>query len=265
MKHQRRKRLALLLAVLMAAVCLCFPASAQDVLPENCVYLGDVDNSGTVDATDARLILQAAAQLRVLEGNAAKAADMDNDGTISATDARYALQVAAGLRALGTLHLDTGEVTYDESMPPHYTVSSKGMICPLQYSDVYISVGWNENGNHKGIDLCTRGATGNTYGKEIRAAADGIVASAEYHYSWGNNVYINHGSGLYTRYAHCSSIVVSQGQSVSRGQIIAYVGNTGSVPERPTPSNPHAGANLHFEVWVNGERVDPIPWLPVIG
>ena len=150
----------------------------------------------------------------------------------------------------------------DNADPSEFPVSSKGMICPLQYSNVYVSAGWYGYANHKGIDFCTRGATGNTYGKAIRAAADGVVYSAEYHYSWGNNVYINHGDGVYTRYPHCSSIVVSAGQTVKQGQIIAYVGNTGNVSPRPTPSNPHAGAHLHFEVWVNGTRVNPEPWLP---
>lgn len=150
----------------------------------------------------------------------------------------------------------------DNADPSEFPVSSKGMICPLQYSNVYVSAGWYGYANHKGIDFCTRGATGNTYGKAIRAAADGVVYSAEYHYSWGNNVYINHGDGVYTRYAHCSSIVVSAGQEVKQGQIIAYVGNTGNVSPRPSESNPHAGAHLHFEVWVNGTRVNPEPWLP---
>lgn len=144
----------------------------------------------------------------------------------------------------------------------NYPVSSKGMICPLQYSNVTISAGWYGYANHKGIDFITRGATGNTYGKEIRAAADGVVYSAEYHYSWGNNVYINHGNGVYTRYAHCSRMVVSAGDTVKQGQVIAYVGNTGNVSPKPTASNPHAGAHLHFEVWVNGTRVNPSPWLP---
>lgn len=144
----------------------------------------------------------------------------------------------------------------------NYPVSSKGMICPLQYSNVTISAGWYGYANHKGIDLITKGATGNTYGKEIRAAADGVVYSAEYHYSWGNNVYINHGNGVYTRYAHCSQMLVSAGETVKQGQVIAYVGNTGNVSPKPSASNPHAGAHLHFEVWVNGTRVNPAPWLP---
>lgn len=169
---------------------------------------------------------------------------------------RYDQQMASGMEN------GSGSLGGGSSNSGNYVVSSKGMICPLQYSNVYISAGWYGYANHKGIDFCTRGATGNTYGKEIRAAADGTVYSAEYHYSWGNNVYINHGNGVYTRYAHCSQLLVSKGQQVKQGDVIAYVGNTGNVSPRPSESNPHAGAHLHFEVWVNGTRVNPEPWLP---
>ena len=169
---------------------------------------------------------------------------------------RYDQQMASGMEN------GSGSLGGGSSNSGNYVVSSKGMICPMQYSNVYISAGWYGYANHKGIDFCTRGATGNTYGKEIRAAADGTVYSAEYHYSWGNNVYINHGNGVYTRYAHCSRLLVSKGQQVKQGDVIAYVGNTGNVSPRPTASNPHAGAHLHFEVWVNGTRVNPEPWLP---
>ncbi len=91
-------------------------------------------------------------------------------------------------------------------------------------------------------------------GKEIRAAADGVVYSAEFHKSWGNNVYINHGNGVYTRYAHCSKMIVSAGDQVKQGQVIAYVGNTGN----------SFGPHLHFEVWVNGTRTNPEVWIPAM-
>lgn len=134
----------------------------------------------------------------------------------------------------------------------NYPVSSKGMIAPLQYSNVYVSQHYGHNG-HKGVDICTRG-TGSTMGKEIRAAADGVVYSAEFHKSWGNNVYINHGNGVYTRYAHCSKMIVSAGDHVKQGQVIAYVGNTGN----------SFGPHLHFEVWVNGTRTNPEVWIPAM-
>lgn len=158
--------------------------------------------------------------------------------------------------------MENGNGSINNSGSSDYPVSSMGMIRPLQYPNVVISAGWYGYPGHKGIDFTTAGATGNTYGKEIRAAADGVVYSAELHSSWGYNVYINHGNGVYTRYAHCSKMLVSKGQTVKQGQVIAYVGNTGNVSPKPTASNPHAGAHLHFEVWVNGTRVNPAPWLP---
>ena len=160
--------------------------------------------------------------------------------------------------------MENGSGSIDNSDSSNYPVSSKGMICPLQYPNVIISAGWYGYPGHKGIDFVTAGATGNTYGKDILAAADGVVYSAEKHYSWGNNVYINHGNGVYTRYAHCSEILVSKGDKVQQGDLIARVGNSGNVRPQPDPNNPkdHRGSHLHFEVWVNGTRVNPAPWLP---
>ncbi|MBQ5994539.1 MAG: peptidoglycan DD-metalloendopeptidase family protein [Clostridia bacterium] len=167
--------------------------------------------------------------------------------------------------------LSTGGGTIELPAQPsngNYAVSSKGMICPLQYSNACISSGWGEYSGHKGTDIITSGATGNTYGKEIRAAAAGTVIFAGKgtgsSWSYGNFVTIDHGNGVATRYAHCSSVAVSTGTKVSQGQVIAYVGNTGNVRPAPTPSNPHAGAHLHFEVILNGNRVNAAPWLPPI-
>ena len=163
---------------------------------------------------------------------------------IRAAQAAYDAAKAGGMSS-GSGSLGSGGGT---SSIGSYPVSSKGMICPLQYGNVYVSQLYGHNG-HKGVDLCTRGS-GSTMGKEIRAAASGTVSTAEYHYSWGNNVYINHGNGVYTRYAHCSRMIVSPGQHVQQGQVIAYVGNTGN----------SFGAHLHFEVWINGSRINPEPY-----
>lgn len=197
---------------------------------------------------------QNAIEQRLSQENKIQADSEKQIAALNAAMEEYDRQQAAGMESGG------GSITNSGSS--NYPVSSKGMICPLQYPNVVISAGWYGYKNHQGIDFTTAGATGNTYGKEIRAAADGVVYSSEYHYSWGNNVYINHGNGVYTRYAHCSRLLVGKGQTVKQGQVIAYVGNTGNVSPRPSASNPHAGAHLHFEVWVNGKRVNPAPWLP---
>ena len=100
-------------------------------------------------------------------------------------------------------------------------------------------------------DSTVTAAFGSANGQPVYAAAGGTVISASYHSSWGNNVLIDHGNGVWTRYAHLSSIGVSAGQTVSQGQYIGKVGSTGN------SSGPH----LHFEVYVNKNRVNPEPYI----
>ena len=105
---------------------------------------------------------------------------------------------------------------------------------------------------HGGIDIASAGI----YGKAIVAAADGVVVSAGWNSGgFGNWVVINHGTSggnqFATLYAHmCSAPVVSAGQSVKAGQTIGYVGSTGN----------STGNHLHFEVRVNGSRVNPMSY-----
>ena len=95
--------------------------------------------------------------------------------------------------------------------------------------------------SHTGIDIPASGGT------PILAAKSGQVVTSAYHYSYGNYVVIDHGNGNSTLYAHMSSRAVSEGQMVSQGQVIGYVGTTGS----------STGNHLHFEVRDNYTRVDP--------
>ena len=99
--------------------------------------------------------------------------------------------------------------------------------------------------NHKGIDI------GASAGAEIIAAADGTVTAASYSSAAGNYVMIDHGGGLYTVYMHASSLLVSPGQTVSAGDVIAKVGSTGI----------STGSHLHFGVSLNGSYVSPWSYL----
>lgn len=98
---------------------------------------------------------------------------------------------------------------------------------------------------HKGLDLAAAEGTP-TY-----AAAAGTVIIAGWSSSAGNWVVIDHGNGLVTKYMHHSALAVSAGQTVTKGQQIGYVGNTGN----------SFGAHLHFQVEVNGSAVDPQGYL----
>ena len=98
--------------------------------------------------------------------------------------------------------------------------------------------------SHTGTDIaCAEGTP-------ILAAADGIVTVANGLDSWGSSygyyIQIDHGGGLETLYAHCSSICVTTDQQVQAGQVIGYVGHTGRA----------TGSHLHLEVHVNGSRTD---------
>ena len=99
--------------------------------------------------------------------------------------------------------------------------------------------------NHKGIDI------GASAGADIIAAADGTVTAASYSSAAGNYVMIDHGGGLYTVYMHASSLLVSPGQTVSAGGVIAKVGSTGI----------STGSHLHFGVSLNGSYVSPWSYL----
>ncbi|MDD4239359.1 MAG: M23 family metallopeptidase, partial [Desulfotomaculaceae bacterium] len=99
---------------------------------------------------------------------------------------------------------------------------------------------------HEGIDI------GGGYGCKVGAAAGGTVISAGWEGGYGKAVQISHGGGLVTHYAHLSSIEVSNGQTVERGELIGLVGSTGN----------SEGPHLHFEVLVGGEPRNPVNYLP---
>ncbi len=102
-------------------------------------------------------------------------------------------------------------------------------------------------GGHLGIDISP------THGSPIYAADSGTVIQAErIGWSYGWYLVIDHGNSFSTLYAHLSQFLVNIGNKVSKGQLIARVGNTGK----------STGPHLHFEVWQYGRRVNPINYLP---
>jgi murein DD-endopeptidase MepM/ murein hydrolase activator NlpD len=98
---------------------------------------------------------------------------------------------------------------------------------------------------HTGIDIAA------PYGNSILAAASGTVIYSGWSSGYGYNIRIDHGGGKVTLYAHASSLLYSEGATVSAGQVIAKIGSTGQ----------STGNHLHFEVRVNGETTDPLGYV----
>jgi len=130
------------------------------------------------------------------------------------------------------------------SYSPPASRSASGFIWPVS-GPVTSPFGMRWGRMHTGIDI------GVPYGTPIRAAASGQVIYAGWMDGYGNLVFIDHGRGISTGYAHQSRIAVSNGQAVTQGQVIGYVGCTGHC----------FGPHLHFEVRVNGTPVDPLAYL----
>lgn len=98
---------------------------------------------------------------------------------------------------------------------------------------------------HAGLDF------GAAYGQPIYAAAPGVVTFAGEKGGYGNTVEVKHNNRESTLYGHASKLMVSVGQRVTQGQVIALVGSTGF----------STGPHLHFEVHINGEHTNPRPFL----
>ena len=177
------------------------------------------------------------------------------DQTISEADAAAEVLKVEEAEARKNLDKAAAELdAYLNSQVDKY--SSAALTCSLNFGPAlstykYISCVFG-TGGHRGTDFA---APANT---PIYAVADGIVTDATYHYSWGNYVQIYHGkddqgSTYSTLYAHMiSTPVVSAGQSVTKGQVIGYVGNTGY----------SFGNHLHLEMKINGTLVNAANWIP---
>ncbi len=95
---------------------------------------------------------------------------------------------------------------------------------------------------HKGLDFTA------DIGTPVYATGDGVVRAAYFSGSYGNVIFVNHGYGYETRYAHLSAFNIKRGQKIKRGDIIGFVGNTGL----------SRGPHLHYEVLYNGVQINPI-------
>ena len=125
--------------------------------------------------------------------------------------------------------------------------AADGALCWPLPGHTYISCHFGEvdafgNAGHRGTDIPA------PEGTPILAAHSGTVLVSGWNDSYGNQVLLDNGAGLSTRYAHMTQTAVTAGEAVTAGQVIGYVGNTGD----------STGFHLHFEVMQNGVRVNPM-------
>lgn len=111
-------------------------------------------------------------------------------------------------------------------------------------------LGNGEGEFHKGLDISAPNGT------PIRATADGVVKSAQVENGYGREVTIDHGHGVETLYGHMSGFAVMAGQTVTRGEVVGYVGHSGRV------SGP-SGNHVHYEVRIRNTPVNPHKYLRV--
>ena len=88
-------------------------------------------------------------------------------------------------------------------------------------------------------------------GSPVRSIIGGIISTITYIRGYGTTLIIDHGGGFYTVYSHITNVEANEGQEVQAGDVIAYMGDAGSVE----------GSKLHFEIWGNGQKLNPEKWL----
>ncbi|MDE7245708.1 MAG: M23 family metallopeptidase [Oscillospiraceae bacterium] len=140
------------------------------------------------------------------------------------------------VQARGTLERPTWLPSGSFRWPTSGTISSK-----YGYRNIFGGTSF-----HGGLDIA------NSYGTDVVAADGGTIIYAGWMNGYGNLVQIDHGNGYVTYYGHNSSLLVSVGDKVYKGQHIAEMGSTGN----------STGNHCHFEVRLNGERQNPINYLP---
>lgn len=196
----------------------------QELLKQNSLDLEDVKSELSDNAEELQKLL--------------KQADEERKKAEEARQAKLAAQQAASSGSSSSAaeagpSVSSGSGTFTNPCPGARITSTFGYRrAPTAGASSY----------HQGVDMAI-GA-----GSPVYAASSGKVVSTGYNGVEGNNITVNHGNGLVTKYKHLSKIYVSSGQSVSRGQNIGAVGSTG------VSTGPH----LHFEVRVNGTAVNPL-------
>lgn len=126
------------------------------------------------------------------------------------------------------------------------TATSKANYAFLAPVSGPVSEGYNVNDRHYGVDIVVAENT------PVKSVSDGTVIFGEWTVETGNVIIIEHSYGMISVYKHNSSLIKSQGERVRKGEVIATAGSTGEFS---------TGPHLHFELWVDGQSVDPTDFI----
>ena len=143
---------------------------------------------------------------------------------------RYATDTKYNQKLNGLI--ETYELEKYDKASEKIETNATGFAIPVKNYTISSHFGQRGGEFHRGLDMAA------SQGEPIYASKAGIVLRAEFHYSWGNHVVIQHNDSMTTLYAHQAEYVVQPGDSVEQGQLIGYVGSTGN----------STGSHLHFEV-----------------
>ena len=194
-------------------------------------------------AEQASKVKEAQALVDELKGQAAAA-----EALVAAEEAeekKINNQIAQKQKELDRL-IASQQITFTTGSGYHYPLPSSNTHITSYFGPRTHPITGKYN-NHTGIDIAAPGGT------TITAVQGGVVTISAYApTSYGNYVVVSHGNGMTTLYAHMSSRAVSEGQVVSQGQTLGYVGMTGSA----------TGNHLHLELRINGVRQDPRSMFP---
>lgn len=199
------------------------------------------DNISTIEKSKKELageVAECNALIKKLSSQSAEYQEAidDNEAELAKVDAEIRAAYASASRGTGSISGSTGSGAHSGTLgyPTSYRTISAGY--PNYSSGRY----------HGGVDFpCPTGTS-------VCAAASGtVIVAKNLNYSYGHYLIIDHGNGLSTLYAHNSKLLVGVGDHVSKGQVIARSGSTGN----------STGPHCHFEVRVNGTRVNPLNYL----
>jgi murein DD-endopeptidase MepM/ murein hydrolase activator NlpD len=217
-------------------------------------YQADLESVKAVNGLDEQSVLSIGQKLQI-PGNMNRLHAVKKGETLWDISRRYNVsleQLCSLNQGVNAENLKIGmNLTLPDSArktsPAAYTAPSRGsagtsfFTWPIR-GVITSAYGWRSSGFHHGTDIAAR------YGDPIQAAAAGIVAFTGYRSVYGKTVVIEHSDGSETLYAHLSSILVSAGQRVTRGEVIGKIGTTGN----------STGPHLHFEVKKGRKYVNPV-------